>query len=1322
MVSLRLNTDILDSIIIGRVEPHIYAFTTETVPNYLKVGDTYRAVSTRIKEWSCVYPNLKHIYTHSARIDDNTIFRDFSVHDFIENSKRRHRLMPGDIPTIPYYSREFFKDATPADIDEAIDDITESAVKNDGRYSLYTSDHLPKIFTYTRGASFEPRQNQAEVIDNFEKAVNNGRKNLLMFAVMRFGKSFTALCCAKQMEAKLVLVVSAKAEVRDEWKKTVESIGNFEGYIFADKENLLQSSTFLRDSLNEDKRIVLFLTLQDLQGDGMKHSHLEVFSLPWDLLLADETHFGVRAEHYGKVLEKRHNLTKAQIAAEQERQMKDMVTLDDLDDILKELHTNITIHLSGTPYRILMGDEFDKEDIIAFVQFSDIADAQKAWIDKHKYDDSVAEWDNPYFGFPQMVRFAFTPNKTSLDKLEELKKAGATTSFSEVFRPKAMTPSNSDYKKFVHEEVVLDFLKVIDGSKNDTNVLGFLDNDRIKQGNLCRHLVIVLPYCASCDALEELLKTHKEEFRNLCDYDIVNISGLNRDKKYKDTAVIKSYIADCEAKGKKTITLTVNRMLTGNTVPEWDTMIFLRQSSSPEEYDQAIFRLQNPYIVEYKDSGHQTVKLNMKPQTILVDFDPERIFRLQERKSQIYNVNIENNGNSRLRERIEKELSISPIITLDHNKLREVTATNILDVVRNYAATKSMVDEASDMPVDLSLLDDEKIRNLITSLNPIDSKKGISIKAHQTKGNGNDVDASASGDTYSNGQSSNATSGNSNSKTKEEDSEEKQLQKKFATYYALILFFAFLTDDDVSSLDDIISVMDSSQDNIRISNNLGLSKDVLKLIKNNINGFTLSRLDYKIQNTNSICHDSSKSTSEKVTAALTKFGRMSASEIVTPIKVANGMVAMLPEDVFSHGPVLDIASKQGEFTIALLDRFGSAVADKIFSVCTSKLAYEFTRKIYKLLNISTHQIFKDITSYDLINPSNNTLLEQLKAMNISTVIGNPPYQIQNEGYGNGADPIYHHFIDTAQTLSSRVFMIHPARFLFRAGKTPKAWNEKILHDQHFKIINFWIKSTSVFPNVDVMGGIAVSLWDKNKNFGAIKTFTAHAELNSILKKVKKLRHDSFATLVGPREAYGLTKFLYEEHPELANRQSQGHKYSLGANVFEVLPEIFSDSEKDDCIKIFGRYNNKRGTKWVKSSYIDKYNSFPYYKVIVPEANGTGAIGEVPVTPIIGIPIIGAPGIGHTDTYLSIGEFKSAEEASACLKYVKSKFARCMLGTLKATQHNPKDTWANVPLQDFSDMSDIDWSKSVDEIDAQLYAKYSLSEEEIAFIESMIKPM
>ena len=108
--------------------------------------------------------------------------------------------------------------------------------------------------------------------------------------------------------------------------------------------------------------------------------------------------------------------------------------------------------------------------------------------------------------------------------------------------------------------------------------------------------------------------------------------------------------------------------------------------------------------------------------------------------------------------------------------------------------------------------------------------------------------------------------------------------------------------------------------------------------------------------------------------------------------------------------------------------------------------------------------------------------------------------------------------------------------------------------------------------------------------------------------------------------------------------------------------------------------------------------------------------------MLSTPVIGVPVIGHTDTFLSIGKFADAQEASACLNYVRTKFARCLLGTLKATQHNPRDTWANVPLQDFTSHSDIDWSKPVADIDKQLYAKYQLSDEEIAFIERMIKPM
>lgn len=219
MVHEKINADLLDSIIVGRVEPQIYAFTTQTVPNYLKVGDTYRPLGIRLNEWREIFPNLKHVYNHSARIDNNTIFRDFAVHEYLESKKNRRRLLPDDIPSLHYYSREFFENATPQDIDEAIDDIHKSARENDGRYNLYSSDNLPKIFKYTRGDSLTPRDNQREVINNFVEAVKNGRKNLLMFAVMRFDKSFTSMCCAKETDANLVLVVSAKADVRDEWEK-----------------------------------------------------------------------------------------------------------------------------------------------------------------------------------------------------------------------------------------------------------------------------------------------------------------------------------------------------------------------------------------------------------------------------------------------------------------------------------------------------------------------------------------------------------------------------------------------------------------------------------------------------------------------------------------------------------------------------------------------------------------------------------------------------------------------------------------------------------------------------------------------------------------------------------------------------------------------------------------------------------------------------------------------------------------------------------------------------------------------------------------------
>lgn len=163
----KIDTTILDNIIIGRVEPYIYAFSTETVPNYLKVGDTSRSVRVRLNEWRKIFPNLIQQYEHTAQIDSDTIFRDFSVHTFLEKEKGRERLQPHTFDNLPYYSCEFFKDATAEDVDAAITDIIHNARKKSGKYTLYSTDRLPQTFTYERTEDFSPRANQQQAILNF---------------------------------------------------------------------------------------------------------------------------------------------------------------------------------------------------------------------------------------------------------------------------------------------------------------------------------------------------------------------------------------------------------------------------------------------------------------------------------------------------------------------------------------------------------------------------------------------------------------------------------------------------------------------------------------------------------------------------------------------------------------------------------------------------------------------------------------------------------------------------------------------------------------------------------------------------------------------------------------------------------------------------------------------------------------------------------------------------------------------------------------------------------------------------------------------------
>ena len=1293
----------LDSLIRGRVDPYIYAFETNTVPNFLKVVDTYRPVEVRLDEWRKFYSDLKKKYEHIAKVDDNTYFRDYSVHDFlIQNGFRR--IEKDDVKSGIYLSNEFFMNAKKENVEEAINDIQKSFEKKDNRYAFYdVEDNLPLgDFDFKRDADWKPRENQKTVIENFSDAVKKGRNNLLMFAVMRFGKSFTSLCCAKEMKAKLTVVVCGKTAVRLEWKENVQRPKILDGFEFVDSDSMSRNPAVISEKLAEGHSVVVFLTMQDLLGEDIKNRHADLFNLnnqkKLDLLIIDETHFGARAEEFGKVL------------GTTEKKGYDE-SFDDLENQIKVFSPNVKLHLSGTPYRILLDNEFESDDIVGMVQYSDIINEKEKW-DKENIEKD--EWENPYYGFPQMIRFAFNLNESAKAKLADLKNNGYAYDLDELFSPESTSKADDKHNQFKYKDEVLDLLRAIDGSKEEENIFSFLNYDKIIKGSMCRHIVMVLPYCASCDAMENLFKA--ERFNNLNDYEIINIAGFDSERimnKPDYAAHVKEKIEKFESEGKKTISLTVGKMLTGSTVKEWDTMIFLRNTSSPQDYDQAIFRLQSQYVKTIKSEDGKIIKQDMKPQTILVDFDPVRMYTLQHKKSLIANINKAERGNEVLDAKLKRELEIAPIIFMNHSKLGMVEAQDIVDIIRNYNANKSMMDETFDIEIDQRIFEDESIRSIIEK-QPEVTAKGIKfdVSAYGSENDGDDIDTPES-QTAGDSEPQN-TEKKDNAQSEEDDA--KALASKLQGYYFKLLLFAFISENDEKSVSDIIFNIENDTDGKRIGKNLQINEKELKLVRDKINPQILSYLEDKIQNINQLGKEISP---DKIGIALKKMSRLSVSEVVTPDNVAMELVNNLPDDICASDKFLDIASKTGEFANALLQKYGEKIKKNVYSIPTSSVTYECTRKIYKLLGLPVEHIYSDFTSYDLIDTTKNEeILKELKDMNFDTIIGNPPYQETMAGTSD--NPIYNLFYDNAFELCNKVSLITPARYLFKAGKTPKDWNEKMLNDEHFKVVFYEQDSSKLFPDTDIKGGLAITYRDANKNFGKIGFFTNYKELNGILEKVRKSNFKTLADLVYAPESYRLTKRLHEEHPEIKSKLSKGHDFDVTSNIFSKLNELFTNekpNDGNDYIQIFGLEGSNRVYKYIRNDYIMPHDNLMKYKVFVPKSNGSGAIGEVLSTPLIGQPLI-----GHTQTFISIGSFDTEYEANSLLKYLKTKFARTMLGTLKVTQDNKKATWLNVPLQDFTATSDIDWSKSVSEIDKQLYKKYNLNTEEIKFIESKVKEM
>lgn len=369
-------------------------------------------------------------------------------------------------------------------------------------------------------------------------------------------------------------------------------------------------------------------------------------------------------------------------------------------------------------------------------------------------------------------------------------------------------------------------------------------------------------------------------------------------------------------------------------------------------------------------------------------------------------------------------------------------------------------------------------------------------------------------------------------------------------------------------------------------------------------------------------------------------------------------------------------------------------------------------------------------AYEFIHVDGDKLLTHLqdrffggnRNMKFDIVIGNPPYQLSDGGAQASSRPIYQLFVQQAMALKPRyISMIMPSRWMI-GGKGLDEFRASFISDKHLRKLDDYADSKVCFPNNDIKGGICYFLWDGEHNDKCeITTHSLNGDrkstrflkeegcdifirdeiLISIMKKAKSLREQTFDSMVSARKPYGLEA-----------------ETMLSAKKFG-LPE-FSEKKIAGGYEIFGLGEKmKRTWKYLPKNYpLPKISPcLNKYKVFIAEAYGCGALGEVP-----SIPVLGIPGQLCTETFLEIGPFENEDEARNVIRYIKTKFFRVLVGIQKQTQHTTQKVYRFVPVQNFGNESDIKWSDDIKNLDKQLFAKYSFSEEEIRFIEENIQEM
>lgn len=1341
----------------------IYAFSIDDGrhDNMLKVG---KATINYFKKWQDLTPDCELlIKAAKARITQETGtaaieykleytelaiyeadgeefgFDDHDVHDVLENSGY-HAV---EFANLEYNPKEWYPVTTELVI-KAI-----NAVKHN--QSLLERKDWKTASAREKKTEIVLREEQELAVTKTLTQFLHGSK-MLWDAKMRFGKTLCALEVVKRKPFNRVLILTHRPAVRDGWFKDFNllQLPGFH-YVTRVKNKLLVDGQKIAGGLevlkqytehDPDYKYIYFASIQDIRGSKTVNKkskfdkNNELFKEKWDLLIIDEAHEGIRTEQ-----------GKAVVAEFQKnKQMK-------------------SLYLSGTPYNIL---KLFKEKEIYRWDYNMEQDAKERWTKEHPDEK------NPYEGLARLNICTYNLGEVMTNYSHD---ENDYFNFTEFFRVDA------DTDKFVHEDDVRAFLKLMtkDGENKELNYPFATSEYR----DYFQHTLWSIPGVDAARCLSAILREDKEDnyFR---DYEIVNIAGkgdsdierenednATRDKKETEAlAKVQNAIRTHE----KTITLTCGRCTTGVSVPEWTAVLMLSGSyeTKAARYLQTIFRCQTPF------------KGKTKRECYAFDFAPDRTLTVIDNYlTEISRGSGSKNFGQKKAQETERFLRFCSVISIDGSKTVNFDTRSFMKQVNRAYSEEIMRGRTRKLFDNLDNISDDEFKLLkeIDARMSVSSsgKKGRGKVKVTDEGVTGERAVNAS--SYSG--TPKETKARTKNKTKGDQAYE-ILEKIIIRFPMLIYgavdklsdsftIDKFIKNIDNASWEEFMPREWTKTDFLKVAHVIKNERFIAwaESIFEKVNTLEGKPVDERVNGIADIISEFRYPDKETVltpwrvvnmhlsdtVGGYDFFGEKHRDEdLLSEPRFVGEDREVTKRVFFTPAPnILELNSKTGLYPLYMAytlyrlqcknqqgfgpeltneekaDVWKKVIEKNIFVVCKTKMAERITnRTLVGFSNIKVNaKCYTDVrnNNADIIETLKNNpqhFVEDVKNgkefwkannnrnMKFNAVVSNPPYQV-----GVNKEPLYHHFISIGMEIGDLGTLIHPGRFLFNAGKTPKAWNQKMLNDEHFKVVKYWKKSDEVFDAVDIKGGVAVTMWDKQNVIGPIGTFVLHDELRTIQEKVESLGEESFSKIVYSRDLYQLTELFYKENPEQEGRQSKGHRFDLGTTAFSLFPEVFSDEKPagDGYALVVGRENDTRIGKWIKKEYLKLPDNFESYKVVVPKSNGSGHFGES-----LSSPFVAAPFHAQNTTFLSIGKFDSIFEAEACLKYIKTKFVRCMLGILKVTQDNPKSVWSKVPLQNFTQQSDINWDLSIPELDAALYQKYNLTQDDIDFIESNVSAM